>query len=349
MSFVEPIKILLVDVSGGHLRNLEPKLQAAGLRTFLAQDYQQILSEAHLGKFDLIIVGENLIDVDNTDLPQILRSINVSGHLPIVWMPAKNDPQNILAGLELNIDLVMDPNTPLPILLSYILTLVKRKRHTDELFESITHLRSLLVEQIQQMDQLKNNNSELRQLSMTDPMTTLANPRYMHQWLTQAFAFAKRTDKPLSVIFLDLDHFKLINDCYGHLAGDNALKFLASVLKNSVRDSDLVARYAGDEFLIALPDTPADQVTVLTDRIFEVLKSSPLVSGGERFNIACSMGSATFPTVPPTVTHQELLNLADQALYAAKRAGRSQLAQWHLLPNQHHQAISSPKSMLHMN
>jgi DNA-binding response OmpR family regulator len=69
MSFVEPIKVLLVDVFSGHLRSLEPKLQAAGVRTFVAQDYQQILSEARLGKFDLIIVGETLIDVDNFDLP----------------------------------------------------------------------------------------------------------------------------------------------------------------------------------------------------------------------------------------------------------------------------------------
>ncbi len=341
MIFTEPIKILLVDISSGHLRNMEPLLQSAGLRTFIAQDYQQILTEARLGKFDLILVGENLTEVENIDLPQLLRFINAAGHLPIIWIPAKADSQNIIAGLELNIDLVLDRRTPLPVLLSYLLAHARKKRHTDELLDSVNHMRSLLVQQNQHIDALKNNNSQLREMSMTDPMTGLFNARYMHQWLTQAFAYAIRYEKPLSVLFLDLDHFKWINDCFGHQTGDNALKALAGVLKNSVRDSDLVARYAGDEFLLALPDTPAGQLQVLADRILNELKNTPMSSGGESFTISCSMGSATYPEITPAATHQELLNLADQALYAAKRAGRGQLAQWHTLPQQHHEALNA--------
>jgi len=205
------------------------------------------------------------------------------------------------------------------VLLSYMLALARKKRQAEELIDSIGNLRRFLADQAQQMDRLKDNNNQLREISMTDPLTGLSNARYMQQWLTQAFAYATRYNEPLSVIFLDLDHFKWINDCYGHLSGDNALKFLASVLKNSVRDSDLVARYAGDEFLIALPNTPADQLPVLAERILKQLKANPMESGGEAFTISCSMGSATFPAVPPVATYQELLNLADQALYAATR------------------------------
>jgi diguanylate cyclase (GGDEF)-like protein len=337
MNFTEPIKVLLVDVSSGHLRKLEPSLQAAGVRTFLAQDYQQILSEARLGKFDMIIVGETLIDVDNFDLPHILKYISATGcYMPIIWIPPKVDSQLTLAGLELQIDLVLDCNIPLPILLSYILNFAKKKRQADEMLDSISHLRELLASQSRQMDDLKNNNSKLHELSMTDPLTGLFNARYMYRWLTQAFAYASRYEKPLSVIFLDMDHFKWINDCYGHLTGDNALKVLASVLKNSVRDSDMVARYAGDEFLIALPETPADQLPVLAERILSELKANPITSGGEQFTMSCSMGSATYPDKKSLATSQELLNLADQALYAAKRAGRAQLAQWHLLPTSIH-------------
>jgi len=339
MTAAEPIKILLVDVQCGHIRTLEPQLQSAGLRTFVAQDYQQILTEARQGKFDLILIGESLSDVMNFDLPQILRHINASGHLPIIWLPEKCDTQTILAGLELQIDLVMERIISLPVLLSYILRLARKKRQTDELIDSLVALRSQLAHQGEQLDQLKDNNNQLREISMTDPLTGLSNARYMQQWLTQAIAYATRYYKPLSVIFLDLDHFKWINDCYGHLSGDRALKFLASVLRNNVRDSDLVARYAGDEFLIALPNTPADQLPVLAERILTELKNNPMESGGESFTISCSMGSATFPEVPPVSTYQELLNLADQALYAAKRAGRAQLAQWQDLPQQYHDAL----------
>lgn len=346
MIFTEPLKVLLVDATCGHLRAIEPQLQSAGLRTFVAHNTQEILSEARLGQYDVIIIGDNLVDVDNLDLPQILRAVNSAGrHLPIIWMPVKTDNQQTMAALELNIDIILDKNTPLPILLSYIVSVGKKKRSTDEILESISHLRKQLSEQAQQMDTLKNNNSRLREMSMTDPLTGLFNGRYMTQWLIQAFAFTIRSNKPFSVIFLDVDHFKWINDCYGHLTGDNALKMLAKVLKNSVRDSDLAARYAGDEFLLALPDTPSDRLPVLAERILSELKKEPITSGGEKIHLTCSMGSATYPEQDPVATCQELLNLADQALYAAKRAGRGQLAQWHTLSSQHHLAVNANRPL----
>jgi len=334
----EPFRVLLVDIGSGHLRALEPQLQSAGLRTFIAQDYEQVLSEVRQGRFDLILMGDALVDIHSIDLPKTLRYIGSVGHLPLLWVPVKADSQIVIAGLEMGIDLVIDRSTPLPILLSYILTHAKRKRRTDELIDNLNHARSLLAEQTVKVDQLKDSNQTLQEMTMRDPMTGLFNRRYLQSWMAQAFAFAERHQKPLSVIFLDLDHFKWINDCYGHLSGDNALKFLAAVLKNSVRDSDLVARYAGDEFLIALPDTPADQLPVLAERVLKHLKDTPLTSGGDEFHISCSMGSATFPEVTPVATCEELLHLADQSLYAAKRAGRGQLAQWHHLGPEHHEA-----------
>jgi diguanylate cyclase (GGDEF)-like protein len=341
VTFIDPIHVLLVDASSGHLRELEPRLQSAGLRTFVAQDCQQVLAEARLGRFDVVVIGESLVDVDNMDLPHILRAVNTAGgHLPIIWMPVKFDSQQIMAALELNIDIILDRQTPLPIFLSYLLNFGKKKRYADGMLESVIHLRHLLEDQSQQMDQLKDNNSQLREMSMTDPLTGLFNARYMRQWLTQSFAYAVRYNKPFSVIFLDLDHFKWINDCYGHLTGDKALQIVGRVLKNSVRDSDLAARYAGDEFLLALPDTPADQLPVLAQRINEELRINVMESGGEEFHVSCSMGSATYPEEESIATYQELLNLADQALYAAKRAGREQLAMWHELPSQHHHAVN---------
>ncbi len=341
MHHSEPIRVLLVDISRGYLPKLEPYLQSAGLHTFLAHDFHQLLSDLRRGTFDVILIADSIADIEKNDLPGVIRYINTATYIPIIWIPDKYDSQISIIGLELGVDMVLDPSSPPDLIYAYITKLAKHKRGHDGMLDSIDNLRNMLVKQAQQLSQLKNDNNTLRELSITDPLTGLFNARYMRNWLEQAFAYAKRYNKPISVMLIDMDNLKWINDCYGHLTGDKAIKLIASVLKNSVRDSDLVARYGGDEFLIALPDTPADQLPRLADRILQDLQSSSISSGKEEFTISCSLGSATYPQDGDFAVSEELIDCADQALYAAKRAGRSRLAQWHELPIQHHQAHNS--------
>ncbi len=343
MRHSEPIRVLLVDMSGDYLSKLEPYLQSAGLRTFFAHDFQQFLSDLRKGTFDVILLADTIANISKNDLPSVIRYVNTATYIPIIWIPDKYDSQIAIVGLQLGIDLLISPESPPELISAYILNLAKHKRAHDGLLDSIDNLRNMLIKQAQQLSQLKNDNDNLRELSITDPLTGLFNARYMRKWLEQTFASAKRHIRPISVMLIDMDNLKWINDCYGHLTGDKAIKQIATVLKNSVRDSDLVARYGGDEFLIALPDTPADKLPVLANRILHDLNASPIFSAKEQITLSCSLGSATYPQDGDFVVCEELIDCADQALYAAKRAGRAQLAQWHQLPIQHHQAYTLTK------
>jgi len=341
MRSAEPVRVLLIDVGSGRVKHLEPMLQAAGLRTFLAQECSELLAEARQGHFDLVLVDAELTEVDQTDLPTIIRSINCAQYLPIVWLADDTNPTTTSAALELGIDLVLNHSRPLSVILSYILALSRRKRRTDELFKTIDQLRNLLAEQAEHLNRLKSDNSQLRELSIRDPLTKVHNARYMHQWLSQAFAYANRYNKPLSVLLIDIDHFKWINDCYGHLTGDETLKRLAEMLRSTGRDSDLVARYGGDEFLLALPETPAVKLAGLARRILRDVKEISIGSGQAKTTLSCSLGSATYPSDGDVRTYEDLIMRADQALYAAKRTGRGQLAQWSDLSPLHQQAVEA--------
>jgi diguanylate cyclase (GGDEF)-like protein len=341
MNASDPARILVIDVGCGWAKDLEPKLQSAGLQTFLARDCTELLIHARQGHFDAVLVACELREANQTDLPAVIRMVNCTQHLPIIWITKQANSTAIATALELGINLVLDRETPLSVLLSYILSLVHNKKRADELFGAIDELRKHLAEQAEHLNELKDVNLQLQELSTRDPLTKLHNARYMHQWLAQALAYAVRYRKPLTLMLIDIDHFKWVNDCYGHLAGDQVLKELALILRNSVRDSDLIARYGGDEFLLALPDTPVDDVPVLAERILRELRRVGIGGNEEKCVISCSLGSATHPGDKPVDTYEDLIMLADQALYAAKRAGRGQLAQWHNLPERHRQAIDA--------
>ncbi|MDW5592708.1 sensor domain-containing diguanylate cyclase [Conexibacter stalactiti] len=152
----------------------------------------------------------------------------------------------------------------------------------------------------------------LEQLSRTDPLTGLSNRRMLDEVLAREIARAARTSEPLTLAMLDLDHFKLYNDRLGHQAGDRLLRHAADAWENAVRRSDLVARYGGEEFTLVLPQCDAGSARALIER---VRAATP---DGE----TCSIGCATWDGIE---TPAALLDRADRALYAAKRAGRDRV------------------------
>ncbi len=159
-------------------------------------------------------------------------------------------------------------------------------------------------------------------MAVQDELTGLYNRRYFMDSLERECARANRSGDPLSLCILDLDHFKLVNDTYGHLQGNEVLKKFAGLLKKSSRDSDLVCRYGGEEFAIICSHASSSQVMNLYQRLKAELEKCVFECDGRQFHVTASAGVAQFDNKDIN-QREKLIAAADQYLYAAKQAGRN--------------------------
>ena len=158
-------------------------------------------------------------------------------------------------------------------------------------------------------------------LTVTDDLTQLYNSRYLSEVLRREGKRAMRTRQPLSLLFIDLDGFKDINDTHGHLYGSRAIVEAGAVIRGCARETDVVARFGGDEFAVVLPDTGSEGALVVADRVRERIASHVFLAA-EGFNcrLTGSTGVATLPDIVPTV--ERLLQAADDAMYWVKAHGK---------------------------
>jgi diguanylate cyclase (GGDEF)-like protein len=159
-------------------------------------------------------------------------------------------------------------------------------------------------------------------LSVTDDLTQLYNSRYLSQVLRRETKRATRSGRPLSLLFIDLDGFKSINDRHGHLYGSRALVEAAAVIRASARETDIVARFGGDEFALVLPDTGSDGAVFVGERIREKIAAWSFLRGdGLNISLTVSVGVATLPDAASSA--EQLIQAADEAMYAVKDRGKN--------------------------
>jgi diguanylate cyclase (GGDEF)-like protein/putative nucleotidyltransferase with HDIG domain len=177
----------------------------------------------------------------------------------------------------------------------------------------------------EQNTRLAGQNARLLALSTTDPLTTLPNHRALSERLEQEVARARRYGHPLSILFFDADHFKRVNDSYGHSTGDIVLQELGRLVGSLLRAGDSTGRYGGEEFLVLLPETTQEEACQVAERIRKTVAESPLATSAVKEGIptTISLGVATFPMDGTTAS--EVVEQADQAMYWAKRLGRNQV------------------------
>ncbi|HEX5063836.1 MAG TPA: diguanylate cyclase [Kofleriaceae bacterium] len=172
--------------------------------------------------------------------------------------------------------------------------------------------------------ELAEANTRLAQLAVTDGLTGLYNHRHLHERLSLEVERSQRSGLPLSLLMLDVDHFKQFNDTFGHPAGDEVLRQLARVLNDTRRANDVVARYGGEEFAVILVDTAKFTAAKVAERVRERIAAHDFSDAAQRAGkISVSIGVATFPD--DGVDAEGLVRSADTALYAAKRAGRNRV------------------------
>lgn len=194
----------------------------------------------------------------------------------------------------------------------------------QSLYASLRRVEQLLADKARLAGDLATANEELQRLATQDPLTGLSNRRAFQQAMGRDLARAARARKPISVVILDIDHFKRVNDTYGHAGGDAVLEALGAVLRGSIRQGDVVARWGGEEFALILPETPAEGARVLADRLRAAICATVVDYGGTTIRFSASFGVATADVVAPGIG-DALLTSADEALYRAKEAGRNRV------------------------
>jgi diguanylate cyclase (GGDEF)-like protein len=172
------------------------------------------------------------------------------------------------------------------------------------------------------MGKLADYEQRLLIESMTDPLTGLLNRRYFNEQIQKEAARSRRHGLRFSVLMLDIDHFKRINDTYGHPVGDLAIKAVASVCNKALRPQDILARYGGEEFVIALPHTDAEGAGAVAERIRQAVEQIELAAEPAPVRFTVSIGVATYKKDLP---FEQIVGRADQALYQAKQTGRNRV------------------------
>lgn len=186
----------------------------------------------------------------------------------------------------------------------------------------------ILVEQFRADLGLALNNAlshdRLQRLAAMDPLTEAYNRRFGLSRLHEEFTRSVRSGSPLGVLMLDLDHFKAVNDTYGHLVGDRVLRAAAAACRRIIREGDILIRYGGEEFLILVPGAALANLAELGERVRRAIAATVVAEGDQRIGITVSIGGASFPE-QDVESSDALVELADSALYVAKRGGRDRV------------------------
>lgn len=172
---------------------------------------------------------------------------------------------------------------------------------------------------------LQRTNDELERMATTDYLTALSNHQSFYSYFDELKLQAMRKNFPISLIFMDIDDFKHINDTYGHLSGDQILKELADIIKTCIRRTDFAARYGGEEFAVILPNTNLDVAVKLSERIRKKVESNRFEAGSSAINVTISIGADTFKPEHACNCLYDFINKVDMLLYKAKNNGKNQV------------------------
>jgi two-component system cell cycle response regulator len=300
--------ILLVDDDPFIIRVLSDSLKEMGYSVVVAKNGCEALELAANGDYPLILSDWVMPEMDGIELCKRIRSSQSPKYTYIILLTSLDKRDNIIQGLEAGAnEYLVKPVNP-----AELTVRLKTARRIIDLERSL-------------MKSLK----EIKALSLRDPLTGAFNRRYLDERLPQEIKRAYRFKRPLSILMMDIDHFKSVNDNYGHCVGDSVLQAAMETLSKNIRDEvDWIARYGGEEFVIVLPETPPEGMMVVAERLRQIISSLRIDYDDGELGITASFGAVNHMPVQqmPAVTSTQLVNLADRCMYNSKQTGRNKVS-----------------------
>jgi diguanylate cyclase (GGDEF)-like protein len=297
-------RILVVDDDPLSRRILEQVLVSAGYEVETAVDGQEALAKVRSRRPDVIVTDWQMPRMDGLTLCRILKATEETRFTHVIMLSAQGETDAKVTGLETGAD-------------DYLVKPIEPVELKARVRVGLRLQRALL--------DLAAKNEILEKLALTDALTGLANRRAFHDALDAEVARVARHGRPASLLFLDLDHFKRVNDAHGHAAGDEVLAGFSLVLKRGCRRGDLAARIGGEEFAVLLPVTGRLPGALVAERIRRATEAHPLGQTAP-VPVTVSIGIASTEDLPEPQEAAELLRRADAALYRAKTDGRNRVA-----------------------
>ena len=293
-------RILVVDDSRLSIQRLETMLGSDGHDVVVRSDIEVALEEAQVGDYSLIIVSTLLREGDPLRLCSQLRSHEVTRNVPMLILVDADDKARLIKGLELGVNDYLTQPIDRNELLARSRAQIRRRRYQESLRDS--YHRSI-------------------SMALTDPLTGVYNRRYLATHLESLLTGAQSRDKTTSILMLDIDHFKLVNDRHGHQAGDAVLTEVARRIADRLRSFDTIARYGGEEFVV-MPETDRDLAAGVAERLRAVIADTPVTWDKDGIAVTISLGLASAATGE---SRDSLIGRADHALYEAKNADRNRV------------------------
>lgn len=290
-------KILLVDDEPTNIQVLHGILEADGYDFVFATDGEEALTQAIQQNPDIVLLDVMMPKIDGYEVCRRLKDEPITADIPVIFITALNQMEDEERGLELGaIDYITKPLGP---------SIVRARVRN--------HLR------------LKAYRDRLENMAMFDGLTGIANRRRFDEFLEIEWKRAQRSKKPLSLLLMDIDFFKPFNDNYGHAAGDDCLKVVASTLSGALsRPADLIARYGGEEFVGVLPETDQQGASAVAEQLLEAVRGAKVP---HEYSTAADVVTMSIGCLSVNgeddLSSEELIEEADKLLYQAKEGGRN--------------------------
>lgn len=311
-------QILVVDDELEHLNAICDMLQGGPFSVLRTSRAERALDIALENLPDLIVTDWDMPGLGGIELIRRLKEHEATRDIPVIMCTGKmTSSENLETALAAGaVDYIRKPVEPIE--------LRARTRSMLQLSASYRRIKANELELARQNALLVQQKQELHIAAITDHLTGIYNRAFLTDHLDREFANSRRHGHPFSCLLVDIDHFKAVNDQHGHLVGDVVIRHTAQVMAAKIRKGDMLARFGGEEFVVLLTNTTAQEASVLAETLREAVEAAVHRHGPLSLKVTVSIGIAD-TVYDEAMSEIELLGHADEALYAAKRRGRNRV------------------------